>query len=52
MLEGTKLRRLRNQALEAQGTRGARALKEAGVRVGQYSPPVALVYSKNPFRQA
>ena len=42
----------RNQAPEAQGTRGGRFLKEPGARTGPDSSPVALVPSKNPFRQS
>ena len=43
---------LRNQALEARGTQGGRILGEPGARAGPDKPPVALVPSKNPFRQS
>ena len=41
-----------NQALEARGTQGGRILGEPGARAGPDKPPVALVPSKNPFRQS
>ena len=41
---------LRNQAEEAQGTRGGRILKEPGARAGRDSSPVVLEPSKDPFR--
>ena len=42
----------RNQAQEAQGTRGAGSFKEPGPAPHRSKPPIALESSKNPFRQA